>query len=89
MGLAPRRIPIWNPAMSAMYKGRSLPHTGTWYPERQLIVTLNAHALLQRESKVRTLAYKKHWRPGRQPSHTGRFLLAVALKADYYCSNVS
>jgi hypothetical protein len=87
MDLAPRRIPSWNPAMSAMYTGRSLPHT--WYPERQLIVTLNSHTLLQRESKVRTLAHKKHWRPGRQSSHTGRFLLAVAMKAVYYCSNVS
>jgi hypothetical protein len=44
MGLAPHRIPSWYPAMSAMYTGRSLPHT--WYPERQLIVTLNAHTLL-------------------------------------------
>jgi hypothetical protein len=37
--------------MSAVYTGRSFPHT--WYPERQLIGTLNAHTLLQQDSKVR------------------------------------
>jgi hypothetical protein len=67
--IAPRRIPIWHRAMSAVYTGRSLPHT--WYPERQLFGILNAHTLLQLESKVPGLAHKKHWRPERQSSHTG------------------
>jgi hypothetical protein len=66
-GLAPPRIPIWNPAMSSVYTGSSLPHT--WYTERQLFGILNAHALLQLEFKVRGLAHRKHWR--RQSSHTG------------------
>jgi hypothetical protein len=73
--------------MSSVYTGRSLPHT--WYPERQLFGTRNTHTLLQLESKVRELAHKKHWRPERQPSHTGWFLLAVAMKAIYYWYNVS
>jgi hypothetical protein len=57
--------------------GRSLPHT--WYPERQLIGTLNSHTQLQLDSKVRGLAYRKHWRPEHKSSQTGRFLLAAAL----------
>jgi hypothetical protein len=36
--------------MSSVYTGHSLPHS--WYPERQLFGILNAHALLQLESKV-------------------------------------
>jgi hypothetical protein len=32
---------------------------------------LNAHALLQLGFKVRGLAYRIHWRPDRQFSHTG------------------
>jgi hypothetical protein len=87
MDLAPHRIPSWNPAMSAVYAGRSLPHT--WYPERQLIGILNAHTLLQLESKVRRLVHKKRWNPGRQSSLTGRFLLVVAMTGLYYWSNVS
>jgi hypothetical protein len=31
--LAPRRILIWHPVMSAVYTGRSLPDT--WNPKRQ------------------------------------------------------
>jgi hypothetical protein len=68
MDLAPRRIPRWNPAMSAVYTWRSLPHT--WYPGRQHIGILNAHALQQLESKVRRLAHMTHWNPGRQSSLT-------------------
>jgi hypothetical protein len=85
--LAPPRIPIWHPVMSAVYTGRSL--SDTWNPERQLIGTLNAHSLLQLESKVRGMAYRIHWRPERQSSHSGRFLLAAALNCLYYWSNVS
>jgi hypothetical protein len=70
-------MPSWNPAVSSVYTGRSLPHT--WYPERQLFGILNAHNPLQLESKVQGLAYRIHWRPERQSFHTGRFLLAAAL----------
>jgi hypothetical protein len=61
MDLAPLRIPIWHPVMSAVYTGRSV--SDTWNPERQLIGTLNAHTLLHLESKVLGLAYRKNWRP--------------------------
>jgi hypothetical protein len=81
--LASRRSPIWYPVMSAVYTGRSLP-PHTWYPERQLNRTLNAQNLLQLDSKVRGLAYRKHWRPERQSSHTGQFLLPYALNYLYY-----
>jgi hypothetical protein len=87
MDLAPRRIPSWNPAMSAVYTGRSLPHT--WYPDRQLFGILKAHILLLLESKVRRLAHRIHWNPERQCSLTGGFLLVVAMKGLYYWSNVS
>jgi hypothetical protein len=75
----------WNPAVSSVSAGRSLPHT--WYPERQLFGTgiLNVHTLLQQESKVRGLAYRTHWRPEHQSCHTGRFLLAAALNC-LYCT---
>jgi hypothetical protein len=63
--------------MSSVNTGRSLPHT--WYPERQLFGILNAHALLQLWFKVVELAYRIHWRPDRQFSYTGWFLLAAAL----------
>jgi hypothetical protein len=49
----------------------------------------SAHTLLQLEYKVRGLANRKHWNPGRQTSHTGGFLLVVAMEALYYWSNVS
>jgi hypothetical protein len=61
----------------------SLPDS--WCPGRQVIGTLNAHTLLKLESEVRGLAHKKHWRPERQSSHTGGFLLVVCTKG----SNVS
>jgi hypothetical protein len=89
MDLAPRRIPSWIPAMSVVYTGRSLPHTGTWYPDRQLFGTLNAHILLQLESKVRILAHRIQLNPERQCSLTGELLLVVAMKGLYYWSNVS
>jgi hypothetical protein len=60
-----------------VYTGRSLPHT--WYPECQLFGILNAHALLQLESKVRGLALRKHWHLERQSSHTEWFLLAYTI----------
>jgi hypothetical protein len=69
--------------MSSVYTWRSLPHT--WYPDRQFCGTRNAHTLLQLESKVRGLVHQKHWRPERQSSHTGWFLLVVAMKA-LYCT---
>jgi hypothetical protein len=57
-------MPSWNPAMSSVYTGRSLLHT--WYPERQLFGILNAHTLLQLQSKVRGLAsgapILSHWK---------------------------
>jgi hypothetical protein len=87
MDLVPCLVPTWNPAMSAVYTGRSLPHT--WYPERQLIGILNTHTLLKLESKVLRLAQRTHWNPGRQSSLTGGFLLVVAMKGVYYWSNVS
>jgi hypothetical protein len=40
-------------------------------------------------SKVRGLAHRINWHPGRQSSHTGRFLLADALNGLYSWSNVS
>jgi hypothetical protein len=64
-----------------VYTGRSLLHT--WYPEPQLFGILNAHTLLQLDSKVRGFAYRIHWRPERQSSHTGKFLLATALNYLY------
>jgi hypothetical protein len=67
--------------MSAVYSIQGAHCRIPWNPERQLIGTMNAHTLLQLESKVRALAHKKHWRPDRQSSHTGRFILAVAMKA--------
>jgi hypothetical protein len=73
-----------------VYTGRSLPHT--WYlqySERQLIGILNAHTLLQLESKVQRLAHRTHWNPERQSSLTGRCLLVVAMKVLYYWPNVS
>jgi hypothetical protein len=51
-------MPSWNPAMSSVYSGRSLPHT--WYPELQLFGIVNAHTPLQLELKVRGLAHNKH-----------------------------
>jgi hypothetical protein len=56
----------------------------TWNPERQLIGTLKAHTVLQLKSKVRGLAYRTHWRPERQSSHTERFLLAAVLSSYYF-----
>jgi hypothetical protein len=73
--------------MSSVYTGRSLPHT--WYPERQLFGILNAHALLQLGFKVLGLAYWIPWRPDRQLSQTGWFLLAAALNGLLYWSNIS
>jgi hypothetical protein len=46
---------------------------------------LNIHTQLRLASKVRGLGHRKHWHPERQSSHTGRFLLVVALKGLYYC----
>jgi hypothetical protein len=87
MDLAPSWIPSWSPAISPMYTGRSLLHT--WYPDRQLFGTLNAHILLQLESKGRLLAHRIPWNPERQCSLTGGFLLVVSIKGLYYWSNVS
>jgi hypothetical protein len=75
-------MPSWNMSTSYVYTGRSLLHT--WYPERQLFGILNAPTLLQLESKMQGLAYRTHWHPERQSSHTSRFQLAAAVNCLYY-----
>jgi hypothetical protein len=80
-------MPSWNLAMSYVYTDAHYRIAGILSANSFGI--LNAHTLLQLESKVRELVHKKRWRPERQSSHTGWFLLAAALNGLYYLSNVS
>jgi hypothetical protein len=64
MDLAPCQIPVWN-----LYGVLCIQDTHCRIPG-----ILSTHTLLQLESKVQGLAYRKHWNPGRQPYHTGGFL---------------
>jgi hypothetical protein len=84
MALTPRWIPI---VRSAVYKDAHCRITGIWSAINFRILT--AHTLRRLKPKMRELARRKHGNPGRQSSHSGRFLLAVAMEGLYNWSNVS
>jgi hypothetical protein len=87
--LAPHRIPIRQGEL-CIWAGQA----NCWIlgvRGANSIGILNTHTQLTRGLgfKVRGWAHKKHWRPERQSSHTGWFLLAAPLNGLYYWFNVS